>query len=93
MGLWSALNHGLNLVAPAAALALLLPLCARIVGLKTAEAPAWITQVAINFAVGCTALLLALWLLGHDGKMLGYGALVLACASSQWALLRGWRSA
>ena len=28
---------------------------------------------------------------GRDGKMATYAALVLAIASSQWLLLRGWR--
>ena len=88
MGLAAALNHLLNLVAPAAALALLLPLCARIFWRNTAPRHVWVAQAAINFVVGCVALLLPLWLLGRDGKVLGYAALVLACASSQWWLLR-----
>ena len=88
MGLAAALNHLLNLVAPAAALALLLPLCARVFWSKTAESPAWIAQAAINFIVGCAVLLLGLWGFGRDGKMLTYTALVLACASSQWWLVR-----
>jgi hypothetical protein len=40
---------------------------------------------------GAAAIVLGLWLFGHDGKMLTYGALVLACASSQWLQARGWR--
>lgn len=48
--LWSCgcLNHLLNLVAPLQALALLLPLCARVFWSKTAETPVWIAQAAIN---------------------------------------------
>ena len=30
-----------------------------------------------------------LW--GRDGKMLTYAALVVACATCQWVLVRGWR--
>ena len=91
MGLAAALNHLLNLVAPAAALALLLPLCARVFWSKTAEMPVWIAQAAINFIVGCAVLLAGVWWDGRDGKMITYAALVLACASCQWVLLRGWR--
>jgi hypothetical protein len=47
--------------------------------------------VLVNFVVGVTALLASLWWLGRDGKMLGYSLLVLAVASSQWLLVRGWR--
>jgi hypothetical protein len=36
-------------------------------------------------------LFAGLWFFGHDGKMASYGAMVLACATSQWVLLRGWR--
>ena len=43
------------------------------------------------FAVALLALSLGLWFLGNDGKMLSYLAMVLACASSQWCLMRSWR--
>jgi hypothetical protein len=36
-------------------------------------------------------LLGGLWFFGHDGKMATYAALVLACASSQWWMLRAAR--
>ena len=36
-------------------------------------------------------LLAALIVFGRDGKMATYAALVVAIASSQWLLLRGWR--
>ena len=36
-------------------------------------------------------LLAGLWLLGRDGKVLTYAALVLATASCQWLLQRGWK--
>ncbi len=45
----------------------------------------------INTLVASLASTAALLLLGHDGEMAGYVALVLAAASSQWVLLRGWR--
>ena len=91
MGFMSLLNHLLNFAAPAAVVALLLVPAARIFWQKETASLVWWAQVAIIFVVGCAALLASLWLLGRDGRMAGYGALVLASASVQWGLLRGWR--
>lgn len=91
MGFMALLNHVLNFTAPAAVVALLLSLAARFFWRKKPVALAWWTQTAIVFAAGCAALLASLWLLGRDGKMAGYGALVLASASVQWGLVRGWQ--
>ena len=41
--------------------------------------------------MGLGVLTAGLVLLGRDGKMLTYVLLVLAMASSQWALLGGWK--
>jgi len=41
--------------------------------------------------VGCAVLVAGLIVLGRDGKMLTYAALVLGCATCQWVLVRGWR--
>ena len=87
MDFGSALNHLLNLFAPAAAVAVLLALAARVFWRKTPSSLGWIAQAAINFAVGCAVLVMGLWWFGRDGKMLTYVALVLACASSQWCWL------
>lgn len=83
------LHHLLNFAAPALALALLLPWAAQVVIGKSPR-PLW-TQVAVNSLVGVLALGLSLWWLGRDGKMAAYAALLLAVASSQWFLSRGWR--
>jgi hypothetical protein len=91
MNLPDILLHLLNFVAPAAALALLLPLLGRLFVRRQAALLPWWAQVLVNFVVGVGALLAALWWLGRDGRMLGYAALVLAVASSQWVLARGWR--
>ena len=91
MGFISLLNNQLNFIAPAAAVALLLVLAARVFWRKEPVTLVWWAQAAIVFAVGCIALLASLWLLGRDGRMAGYAALVLAAASVQWGLLRGWR--
>lgn len=85
------LIHLANFVTPALALALLLPLAARLASGVRRGAPSWWLQVAVNFAVGTLALGLSLWGWGRDGKMAAYGALALAMATSQWLLSRGWR--
>lgn len=91
MNLADILLHLLNFVAPALGLALLLPLLSRLLLKKQALLLPWWGQMLLNFLVGVAALLLALWWLGRDGKMTGYALLVLAVASSQWVLARGWR--
>ncbi|HEY0201803.1 MAG TPA: hypothetical protein VGC24_08940 [Burkholderiaceae bacterium] len=85
------LDHLLNFVAPALALAVLLALASRFFGKKSASARVLAAHAAINFVVGCAVLAAGLVLLGRDGRMLTYAALVVACATSQWLLLRGWR--
>jgi len=87
----AALNHLLNFAAPAAALALLLVLGSRLVVKNSAPALSWRAQLAIVFVVGCTVLAAGLWILGRDGKVLTYAALVLATATCQWLLRRGWK--
>lgn len=91
MNLLDILLHLLNFVAPALALAVLLPLLSRLFTKRQALLLPWWGQMLLNFLVGVAALLAALWLLGRDGKMAGYAALVLAVATSQWVLVRGWR--
>ncbi len=91
MPLLAALDHLLNFLAPAAGVALLLVAGTRVLMRKRPPALSWRAQAAILFAVGAAVLVAGLVLFGRDGKMLTYGALVLACASSQWLLLRGWR--
>lgn len=92
MGPWDAFNHLLNFVAPAAAMAVLLGLSGRIFRSKTPVALSWWALVAIVFAVGVAVLAAGLVVWGRDGKMLTYAALVLACATCQWVLVRGWRA-
>lgn len=91
MNLLDILLHLLNFVAPALALAVLLPLLSRLFTKRQALLLPWWGQMLLNFLVGVAALLATLWLLGRDGKMAGYAALVLAVATSQWVLVRGWR--
>ena len=92
MGPWDAFNHLLNFAAPAAAMALLLALSGRFLGSKTPVALSWWARAAIVFVVGVAMLAAGLLVWGRDGKMLTYAALVLACATCQWVLVRGWRA-
>jgi len=91
MSLPNILLHLLSFTAPALALALLSPLITRLFMKKQAFLLPWWGQMVVNFVVGVGALLAALWWLGRDGRMLGYALLVLAVATSQWVLVRGWR--
>ncbi len=91
MNLPDILLHLLNFAAPALALALILPLLARLfIRRKDMLLGGW-GQMLVNALVGVAALSASLWWWGRDGKMMGYAALVLAVASSQWLLVRGWR--
>jgi len=88
MGPLDLLIHLLNFAAPALVVALLTALLARVCMRNMAPAQALPAQIAINFVVCLAVLLGGLWFFGHDGKMATYAALVLACASSQWWMLR-----
>ena len=91
MGLLDLFFHLLGFVLPALAVGLLLAVFARLFMKKQPVSPVWWAQAAINSGVGVLVLLGGLLFFGRDGKMATYAALVLACASSQWLLLRGWR--
>ena len=88
-------DHLLNLVAPAALIALLLVAFSRLFygffKQKQAFMPVWWRQAAINFVVGAGVLTAGLVLFGRDGRMLTYVVLVLAMALSQWCLIGGWK--
>ncbi len=86
MGPIDLLFHLLNFVAPAAAVSVLLSLTSRFwVGREVASLD-FLRRCVINFIVGSLVLAAALVLLGRDGKMMAYLALVLAIASSEWWL-------
>lgn len=98
MTLYLLLNHLLNFIAPAALTALLLVgfsrLFPRFLGSKDALAPGWPVQFGVNFAAGLAVLVLGLVVLGRDGKMMTYLALILVTATNQWWQLgegrQGW---
>ena len=85
------LNHLLNFAAPAAFVAVLVMLLARVLVRRVPRATAWWVQLLLNFAVGLAVLVGGLWVYGVDGKMVTYAVLVLACASSQWIAAKAWR--
>ncbi|MNV44752.1 hypothetical protein D3C71_1365210 [compost metagenome] len=91
MGPLAVANHLVNFIAPAAAVALVLVLCGRWVGARAVSGMSAGRQWVVVFVIGVLVLGggLALW--GHDGKMLTYAALVVATASCQWVLVRGWK--
>ena len=91
MGPLDVANHLLNFVAHAAAVALVLVLSSRLVGSRSASAMSVWLRGLILFAVGVAVLAAGLVLWGRDGKMLTYAALVVACATCQWVLVRGWK--
>jgi hypothetical protein len=77
-------------LAPAAGVALLVSLAARVLLPEGARAGSWKTAWALDFLAGSAALLAILVLSGRDGTLLAYGALVLASATTQWLLGRSW---
>ena len=91
MGLIHFVLHVLNFLAPAFFVALLLPAANRYVLRNPNPRLRWWVQAAIQFSLGTAALLAGLVIFGVDGKMLTYLALVLACATGQWLLTRGWQ--
>lgn len=88
-------NHLLNFVAPAAFVAVLVALSARLFkGFFTSKRPQaqsiW-AQAAIIFVVNVVVLVVGLFVFGRDGKMATYAALVIGAALCQWVLVQGWR--
>ena len=92
MGILAALNHLLNFAAPALALAVLMPLFARLLVPRTAAQLSWAAQTGVHFGACVAVLVAGLWWGEHDGKMATYIAMVLVCASMQWWMQRGWRN-
>jgi hypothetical protein len=88
MGPIDALWHVLNFLAPAAVTAAVLAAWQAILDKKSRNSSAIRSSFAIFFAVGAAVLAAGLVLLGHDGRMLTYAALVLAQGS---ALALVWR--
>ncbi|CAM4057623.1 hypothetical protein [Roseateles saccharophilus] len=82
-----ALWHLANLFAPAWGLAALLALAVKGLWRREARALRWLKLWGWGGTGGTAAIVAALVLLGHDGKMAGYALLVLGVALPQWWLL------
>ena len=91
MGPLDFLWHWLGFLAPAAGVALLVSLSARVLRRDGAGTGSWGAAFMLDFVAGSAALLAGLALSGRDGTMVAYGGLVLACATSQWLLGRSWK--
>lgn len=89
MGVLALLNHAVNFAAPAFWLALLLPWLAPLLTGKKASAFSRLAQFGLIFVAGLVVLALGLVLLGQDGKMLTYLALVATAATGQWLMRKG----
>jgi hypothetical protein len=83
--------HFLNFVAPALWVAGITVLATRILMRKQSKVRVWWLQLAINSIAGMAVLGAGLVLFGRDGKMLTYAGMVLAMATTQWAVLKGWQ--
>ena len=84
--------HLAGFVAPALWVGLALALLAKVFWRKVPSALGLPAQAAINFGVCLAVLVLGLVLTGRDGRVVTYGAMVLAAAASQaWLLRRGGR--
>lgn len=89
-------DHILNLVAPAAFMALLLVLLGWILSgfskQKGALRHGFWSEAAIIFILNMGVLLAGLLVFGNDGKMATYAALVVSAAVCQWLLRHGWKA-
>jgi hypothetical protein len=88
MSVLALFNHTLNFLAPALWLALLMPVASLIFMKNRPVALKIQAQAVLLFVVGVVVLVIGLVVFGRDGKMLTYLALVLATATSQWAMQR-----
>lgn len=92
MGVLDMFYHLINFALPALVLGLVLPLAMRLgpMGRRQMQ-PTLAVQCMVTSGVGLLVLISGLLLWGRDGKMLTYFGLAVACATSQWVMLRAWR--
>ena len=89
MGPLDLLWHVLNLFGPAVGLGLLAPALAKLLWWRELRAVGWPGLVVWVTGAGAVVTLLGLVLLGRDGRMATYLALVTSAALVLW--WRGWR--
>lgn len=84
MGPLDAFWHVLNFVLPALAVASLAAAAAKLLWRRELNTVSW-ARLARDASLANLAVLVAgLLLTRHDGRMLTYGAMVLACAATLW---------
>jgi hypothetical protein len=91
MGPFDLTIHLANFAAPAAGMAVLMLIFSLFRKRSQAFSLARYAQTAINFIVSLATLAAGLWFYGRDGMMATYAAMVVAVATSQWVMERGWR--
>lgn len=86
MNLLDVVWHLGNFLAPAWFVAALMALGLKLLWRRELKALAWRRLALWGALGGCLGLVAALLLLGRDGKMLGYGLMIVAIALPQWGL-------
>ncbi|MDE2402096.1 MAG: hypothetical protein KGL90_10560 [Burkholderiales bacterium] len=84
MGLVDALIHGVNFFMPALVMAVLLPLLARLIWWRALKPVGFARQMTWVAVINALVLMAGLMLLGRDGAMATYAALVLASSLTVW---------
>jgi len=79
--------HITQLFAPAWSVAALLAGCAKLVWRRELKNTPWRRLALWGAAGGSLAVVAALVVTGHDGKMLGYGLMLLGISLPQWWLM------
>ncbi len=87
MGLIDLIDHLINFVLPALAMALMLPTLAKLLFWRAWGGVAWWSVVKRVAWVGTLVLLAGLLVLGRDGAMLTYAALILAASTVVWHMV------
>jgi hypothetical protein len=93
MGPLEQIIHTFNFIAPAWGVALFCVLMARWVARRWLPMAQWrlLTQTMVSGVLGSGVLAGGVLLLGADGKMATYSALVMVCGTAQWLMCRGWQ--
>ena len=89
MTLVQLLFHLGNFLLPALAMALFMPLAGRWVMGRSQLA--WSRRLLVHCVLGVAVLVMGLIVLGEDGRMLTYLALVVLSATLEWVMHMGWR--
>lgn len=81
-----ALWHLVNLFAPAWVVAALMAMGLKLLWRRELKSLPWKRLALWGGLGGCLGVVAALALLGRDGKMAGYGLMIVAIALPQWGL-------